>query len=104
MGGWVSQSGTPGIDHSANGPGLPGSTLLFTIPANKQRNNVGMQNQSTSVLSVCRDDGTGANLTVLILSAASAAGAQGADWSSQTFKGRLRVYGVAGSQVAAYED
>ena len=101
---YISFSGSFGIDHSANAPSLGGLNLLSTINANRQRNVVGVQNQSTATLTLARDDGAGANLTVLILSPAASAGAQGADWSSQTFKGRLRVYGTAGSQIAAWED
>ncbi len=101
---WVSQSGTTGIDHSANAAAVPGSGPLLTITANPRRNAVGVQNQSTATLTLVRDDGAGNNATILILSPASATGTQGADWSSMTFKGRLRVYGTAGSQIAAWED
>jgi hypothetical protein len=102
--GWVSHSGSTGIDHSVNAASLTGLNLLMTIAANTQRNNVGVQNQSVATLTVARDDGAGGNLTVLILSPAGSAGAQGDDWSSMTFKGRLSVYGTAGSQVAGWED
>jgi hypothetical protein len=105
---WVSRSGSTGIDHSANGPGVPPTgytTLLVTIAVNPHRNYVEVQNQSTALVALVRDDGTGNNQTVLMLAAASAGGGVGGDWTSDTFKGRLRIYGASGTQqVAAYED
>jgi hypothetical protein len=50
-----------------------------------------------------RDDGAGANVTSILLGPGGA-GQQGAGWSSSTFKGRIRVFGTAGSQVAAYQE
>ena len=101
---WVAQSGSFGTDHSANPPSLGGLNLLATVNANAKRNAVGVQNQSTATLTLVRDDGAGNNTTVLILAPAAAAGAQGSDWTSLSFKGRLRIFGTAGSQIAAWED
>ena len=85
--------------------------LLQTIPANPGRLCVEVQNQSTSVLTVVRDDGTsntglGNNATVWLLNSYDGAttGMGGGSWSSRTFKGRVRIYGAAGTQFAAYQD
>lgn len=114
MGGWVSMSGSYGIDHSVNPAAVPlsGYSQVILINENPKRNYVEIQNQSTSLIQVVRDDpppvGSGGNVTTIMLAAAATAGNQGGGWNSQTFKGRIRVYvpsGVAGSaQVAAYED
>jgi hypothetical protein len=107
MGGWVSRAGSTGIDHSANAVAVPYGTyvLLLTIAANQRRNFLEVQNQSTSQLQLVRDDGTGANQTSIFLSPAAASPGQGAGWSSDTFKGRIRVYGPSGAlEVGAYED
>lgn len=99
----VQFGGSVGTDHSANA-GAAGGTQLTTVAVNPTRNGIGVQNQSAAQIMLVRDDGAGNNTTLLYLTGASAAGQQGADWYSQTFKGRLRIYGAAGSQVACYED
>lgn len=104
MGGWVGISGSMGRDWSVNPASLGGLNLLQTIPANTKRNAVGVQNQSTNLITVARDDGTGAQVTVLQLGPAPSTGQEGGDYVSQTFKGEIRIYGLAGSQVAAWED
>ncbi len=107
---YVSQSGTPGTDHSTNPATIPlaGYSKLKTIAANPRRNLVGVQNQSADLIQVVRSDGAGANETSVMLSGAATAGAQGASWSSTTFKGQIDIYvptaNVGSDQVAAYED
>lgn len=54
-------------------------------------------------MQVVRDDGAGSNVTSILL-AGIGANMQGGGWSSSTFKGRVRVYGASGAQVAAYQD
>ena len=78
-------------------------TPLVTIPATAGRAYVEVQNQSANQLQLVRDDGNGNNVTSILL-AGTGAGQQGGGWSSSTFKGRVRVYGPAGSQIAAYQD
>lgn len=108
MGAWVSRSGSTGTDHSANPPGVPPAgcaTLLVTIAANPRRNFIEVQNQSSAPIALVRDDGTGGNVTVIMLASATAAGGAGGDWTSDTFKGQLSIYGSAATQqVGAYED
>lgn len=104
MGGWIAHAGTTGTDHSVNAAAVPGGAPLLTIGVNPRRNAISVQNQSTATLTLVRDDGAGNQVTIFILSPAAVAGAQGSDWQSYTFKGRLRVFGAAGSQVSACED
>lgn len=109
-GGYVSFSGSSGIDHSVNASAVPFGTfvLLVTINQNLKRNYIEVQNQSVGTIQLVRDDpapvGSGTNVTSIMCAPASAVGAQGGGWNSNTFKGRLRIYGATGSQVAAYED
>jgi hypothetical protein len=100
----VIQAGTTGTDYSANPATVPTGTPLVTIPVTPGRAFVEVQNQSAVNLQLVRDDGTGANQTTIIMAPATAAGGQGGGWSSATFKGRVRVFGAAGSQVSAYQD
>ena len=95
-------SGSTGTDFSAN-PAAVSGTPLVTIPASSGRAYVEVQNQSANQLQLVRDDGAGNNVTTILL-ASTGAGQQGGGWSSSTFKGRVRVYGPAGSQIAAYQD
>lgn len=99
----VLQAGSTGTDYSANAMAVSGTPLL-TIPATPTRAFVEVQNQSAAALQLVRDDGAGNNQTSILLAPGAAAGQQGGGWSSSTFKGRLRVYGAGGSQVAAYQD
>lgn len=103
---WVGRSGSMGTDHSANPSAVPGAGLvsLVVINANTRRNHVAVQNQSAGAVQLVRDDGTGANQTSILLASGGAAGTPGGSFDSDTFKGRLTVYGAAGAQVAAYED
>lgn len=98
----VAPPGSTGLDFSANAPAITG-TPLVTIPATAGRAYVEVQNQSANQLQLVRDDGQGNNVTSILL-AGTGAGQQGGGWSSSTFKGRVRVYGTAGSQVSAYQD
>lgn len=101
--GTVIQAGSTGTDFSANAAGVSGSPLV-TIGAASGRAFIEVQNQSINQLQLVRDDGAGNNQTSIILAPAASPGAQGGGWSSATFKGRVRVYGPAGSQVGAYQD
>jgi hypothetical protein len=102
----VLQAGGTGTDYSVNAATIPmaGLVLLVTIPATATRAYIEIQNQSAAQLQMVRDDGAGANQTSILLASGGAAGAQGAGWSSATFKGRVRVYGPSGSQTSAYQD
>lgn len=94
-------------DFSVNAPAVPigGLTLLLTIPVTERRALVEVQNQSAATIQVVRDDGAGTTGTVSsILLSGAGAGSQGGGWSSATFKGRVRVYGAAGAQIAAYQE
>ena len=107
MGGFFARAGSPGIDHSVNASAVPvaGWVLLQTINVNARRNFVEIQNQSTSTIQIVRDDGTGANVTSMFAAGAGVSPGQGGGWTSDTFKGRLKIYGpAAGLEVAAYED
>jgi len=95
-------NGSTGTDYSAN-PAAVSGTPLVTIPATATRAYVEVQNQSANQQQLVRDDGNGNNQTSILLSGVGA-GQQGGGWSSSTFKGRVRVYGPAGSQVSAYQD
>lgn len=100
------QAGSTGTDFSANAATIPmsGFSLLATIPATPGRAGVEIQNQSAGTLQVVRDDGAGANQTTILLGPGAGVGTQGGGWSSNTFKGRIRVYGAAGSQVSADQE
>lgn len=102
----VSQAGSTGTDFSINASSIPaaGLSLLQTIAANPSRFSVEVQNQSAGLIQVVRDDGSGNNQTSILLASGGSNGAQGGGWSSMSFKGRLRIYGVSGAQVAAYQD
>lgn len=101
----VKRAGSTGVDYSANPAAVPiaGYVLLSTIPATPARSYVEVQNQSPNTIQVVRDDGAGNNLTSILLTGVGP-GQQGGGWPSDTFKGRVRVYGPAGSQIAAYQD
>ena len=92
-------------DFSANAAAvpLPGLVLLATIPANAARYACEVQNQSTATIQLVRDDGT-ANASSIMLGAGATTGAQGAGWSSTTFKGRVRIYGAAGARVSVFQE
>ncbi len=120
----IAQSGSIGADHSANQPTLPniganfgptgtyaGYVLIATVAANASRLNIDVENTSGAQIVVVRDDGTAAsgsapnNASVFALAGGSGPGAQGAAWSSQTFKGRLQIYAASSTaQVAVMGD
>jgi len=102
----VSQAGSTGTDSSVNAASIPaaGLSLLQTIAANPSRLAIEIQNQSSGLIQIVRDDGAGNNQTSILLSSGGAAGTQGGGWSSMSFKGRLRIYGSPGAQVSAYQD
>jgi hypothetical protein len=102
----VVQAGSTGVNFSANAATVPisGLVLLTTVPATPGRAYVEIQNQSAAMVQVVRDDGLGNNQTSILIASGSAAGTQGGSWFSATFKGRIRVYGASGAQVAAYQD
>lgn len=105
----TSNSGSTGIDASANKPLLPnvganfGATgpfanfaLIGTIPAGPKTPRV--QNLSTCSVLVVQDDGTAAsgaqpvNASIWVLNPAPASGMGGSGYSSPTDKGRDQVY------------
>jgi len=109
-------SGDVGTDASANAPALSGLNLLGTLAVNASRLGYIVQVQDTSSdcggtggnaggLVVVLDDGTGANLTVLVVSYAATKGAQGGalSWAGMPHTGRIRYYGTAGCQVGAHQ-
>jgi hypothetical protein len=102
----TSAFGTTGTDYSANAASIPmaGFVLLATIPVTSTRAAAEVQNQSAALIQVVRDDGTGANQTSQLLASGGSVGSAGGGWSSTTFKGRIRVYGPTGSQVAADQE
>lgn len=97
----TNQGGSNGADFSANAAAIPATAsavVLATIPATPSRALVEVQNQSGTTIQIVRDDGTGNNQTSLFLVGPNSG------WRSQTFKGRLTIYGISGSEVAAYQD
>lgn len=91
-------------DFSGSAPSLTGQNLLSTIPSTGNRSGYTIQNQSTNQLTVAFDDTNGTvTPTLLILAPASGAGQAGGavDWGGFPHKGRIRIFGLAGSQYAA---
>ena len=107
-GGGGGNTGSTGHDFSSNAPIFQdppiGLALLSTIPANPDRIKVEIQNQSVDFLQVWRDDGTGSQLSMIVLEPAGEIGRAGGGWVSTSFLGRVRIYGISGSQVCAFED
>lgn len=98
------QGGSAGLDYSANKPAVY-ANLLGTIPVNAGRAGVSVQNQSSDTIQAMLDDGTGANISIILLAPGSGSNTQGGYWESLTFKGRVRVYGPASSdQVFIHQD
>lgn len=96
-------------DDSANQPTFPpaGLTLLSTVNAQSgTRRSVTVQNQDDADVQVWRDsDCSGTELSVIYLETGGGDGTQGGAWSSDTFTGCLRVYGVgSGAQVGIWQD
>jgi hypothetical protein len=95
-----------GLDFSANAPSVPlsGYVLVATVPA-AARSGVEVDNQSTWLIQVVRDDGFGNQPSSIMLAGAVVAGGQGGSWASTTFRGRVRVYAPSSTaQVAAYQE
>lgn len=93
---------------SANAPAIPeaGFVLLTTIPINGNRATVEVQNQSAGTIQLVLDDGLGTAGTVgsTLLNHGTGANTAGQTWTSDTFKGRARIYGAAGAQVLARQN
>jgi hypothetical protein len=123
----VASAASLGKDFSANKPALPnvGSpfanagpyaswVLLKTIPKNNDRLCVEIHNTTGAAIAVVRDDGSAAaaaqpvNASVFALAAGAGVGEQGGIWASQTFRGRLQVYGpvalAGGAFLTVLED
>jgi hypothetical protein len=98
------------LDNSANKPSFPpgGLTLLKTVVAQAggTRKSISVQNQDSNDIQVWRDlDCAGTQLSVIYLATGGGVGKQGGSWSSDTFKGCLRVYGTGSSaQVGIWQD
>ncbi len=122
-GGLPLNPGTAGLSYDVNRPALPnvganfGSTgnyanyvLIQTVPLPPIytfRSEVFIQNNSASQIILVLDDGTAStgsqpvNATVIPLASGAGAGAPGAGYSSQSFKGRVQIYAPsATAQVA----
>jgi hypothetical protein len=99
----VRSAGSTGTTFSQNLPALNTlGTLLLTIPANPARAFAFVENQSAGTLTLVGDKGDDTQVWHRKLTGVGA-NAQGADWSSAVFFGRIRVYGAAGAQVSAGE-
>lgn len=97
----VLPGGSTGRDFSVGAPAIPvddANEELLIVPATPDRAEVCVQNQSTATLQIVRDDGAGGEKTSIFLVELYAT------WKSSSFKGRITVYGPAGSSVAAYQD
>lgn len=106
MASMIRMAGGDPAAYTASPPSVPIATyvLLATIPEGPMRANVAVQNQSAATIQVVRGDPSGNNQVSILLASGGAAGAQGASWDSNTFKGRVLIYGPSGSQIAAWED
>jgi hypothetical protein len=111
-------------DFSANKPTIPvvgqpfaasgpyaSYVLLATVPASITRTAVEIQNQSTGIIAIVRDDvsasvgSTPMDVSVFALGPATATGAQGPSYYSQTCAGRYQIYAASsGAQVAIFSD
>lgn len=99
-------AGSTGTDYSINAAAVPvsGLTLLQTVAATPSRNAIEIQNQSAGSIQIVRDDGANSAPSSILLGSGGSQGAQGGGWSSTTFKGRLRIYGAPGAQIAIFQD
>ncbi len=96
-------AGGTGLDYSANAPAVA-AQLLSTVPLNLSRSYVEVQNQSANPIQVVLDD-LANHRTIILLSPGIGANSQGANWTSATFKGRVRVFSASAlDQVAVYEN
>lgn len=96
------------IDNSANQPSFPpaGYTLMATVNPAPNRQNITVQNQSTDSIQVWRDkDCAGTQLSEIVLAPAASGGAQGAAWTSDSFKACIRVYAPTNTdQIMIYQN
>jgi hypothetical protein len=107
---WFECTGFNGIDFlgpDGTKPPVFGNVLLVTIEANPRRTYVEVQNQGVNVLQLLRDDpgpgGVGYRATSIMV--AGSDDDEWPEWASETFKGRLRIYGPCGTDpVCAYEE
>lgn len=101
---WPTGSGSTGYDYTKTPAGVL-VNLLSTIPVNAGRCLVDVQNQSANTIQVVLDDGAGNNQSIILLGPGFQANSQGGEWTSATFKGRLRVYSTsAADQVMVREE
>ena len=96
--------GAPSADYSANVETLPpaGWTLLKTIPAasHTARAAVEIQNRSASPLRFIVYNATDESIkTVYTLEPASAQYRGGGTWYSASDKGKIEIYGLAGTET-----
>lgn len=100
---WPSSIGSTGNDASNNPPATL-ANLIKTVAVNGSRAFIEVQNQDAALIQVVLDDGTGANQSIILLNTAGA-NTGGGDWSSTSFKGRLRIFSsVANPQVMVHWD
>lgn len=86
-------AGSTGTTYSANAPALE-ANLLATIPADAFRISYFVQNQDVTDLQVVFDDGTGSNVSIVVLGAAAAAGGGGGSCGmpGMPHTGRIRIF------------
>lgn len=92
--------GSTGLNYSVNPPAVA-ANLLITIPPGP-RANVQIQNQDVDQIQIWLDDGTGNNLTCVLLEAAGA-NVGGGSVAINNHTGRIRIYSAnATAQIGAY--
>jgi hypothetical protein len=111
----LGSSGAPPVDSSVNAQTVPmsGLFILATVLADPGRAAIFVQNQGPQPVQLVRDDGidpTGATagnmgtpgtVSTIILHGTTGGATGPLDkWESNTFKGRLRVYGTTGAGTA----
>lgn len=104
----VYQWGGVNADVSSAQPTIPpvSTVVLATIPLNGNRASVEVQNQSAAMVYAVLDDGaaTAGTISVILLLPGTGANTPGQVWNSNTFRGRVRVYGTTGAQVMARQN
>ncbi|MDB5405200.1 MAG: hypothetical protein JWL84_112 [Rhodospirillales bacterium] len=94
--------GTP-ADASVNQQTIGGLNLLATVaPSTSRAGGYWIMNESAATITVVLDDGAGNASTQYLIGPGAGANQQGGSIDSSTglFQGRIRVYGIAGSNVA----